>query len=344
MRFNAKSLAVLLCLTALCVLTAAGCARNDAQVAQTDDLSDTYVFIGKNIQNPYMQSVYEGFENACGEIGAKALYKAPDAITPQKQIEIINSLIENNAAGIAIAANDENSLTEALQEAMNRGVKVISLDSAVNKDARLTHIQQVNPEEVGKELINAAYNLTGGSGGIAILSSTAQATNQNLWIDYMIRELEENHDKYASMPLVTTSYGDDDLTKSISETEILLKNPDVKVIIAPTAVGIQGAAQAISDSGSDVKLTGIGMSSQMSEYIDSGVCPVMFTWDPVEIGYLAGYTLDALAKGSVTGAAGESFSAGNLGSKTVSSAADGGTEVIVGSLMSIKNPEFYDYN
>ena len=341
MRFNAKGLAVMLCLTALCVFTAAGCARNDAQVAQTDDLSDTYVFIGKNIQNPYMQSVYEGFENACGEIGVKALYKAPDAITPQKQIEIINSLVENNAAGIAVAANDENSLTEALQKAMNQGIKVISLDSAVSKDARLTHVQQVNPEEVGRELIKAAYDLTG---GIAILSSTTQATNQNLWIDYMKRELEENHDKYASMPLVTIAYGDDDLTKSISETEILLKNPDVKVIIAPTAVGIQGAAQAISASGSDVKLTGIGMSNQMGEYIDSGVCPVMFTWDPVEIGYLAGYTLDALAKGSVTGAAGESFDAGNLGKKMVSSAADGGTEVIVGSLTSIKNPEFYDYN
>ena len=331
MKFNIKRLVALLC--AVGILMLAGCADKTPQVGETEDLSDTYAFVGKNIQNPYMQRMYEGFEAACSEIGVKSVFRAPEAITSRKQIEIINSLIESNMAGIAVAANDADALLDVLQDAMDKGIKIISLDSAVVKDARQTHIQQADPEVVGRELIRAAYDITGGTGGIAILSSTATATNQNLWIEYMKKELEEDSEKYANMPLIDIVYGDDDLTKSISETERILPNKDIKVIVAPTAVGIQGAAMAIKDKNSDVKLTGLGMPSQMAGFIDDNVCQVMYLWNPVDIGYLAGYTIDALAKGSITGAVQETFAVGSLGSRTIVEAADGGTEVMLGDLL-----------
>ena len=94
-----------------------------------------------------MQKVFEGFKEACDEIGATALYKGPEVATPEKQIEIINQLVAQKVSGIAIAANDADALQPALQEAMNAGISVISLDSAVNKDSRQTHIQQADPEK-----------------------------------------------------------------------------------------------------------------------------------------------------------------------------------------------------
>ena len=100
---------------------------------------------------------------------------------------------------------------------MDAGIKVISLDSAVNKDSRQTHIQQADPEKIGRGLIQAAYEMVDGNGGIAVLSATAQATNQNLWIEWMKKELEENPEKYANTPLKKVAYGDDDLTKSTSK-------------------------------------------------------------------------------------------------------------------------------
>ncbi len=53
----------------------------------------------------------------------------------------------------------------------------------------------------------------GGSGKIAILSATANATNQNEWIKFMEEELASNPD-YADIELVANVYGDDDDTKS----------------------------------------------------------------------------------------------------------------------------------
>ena len=181
-----------------------------------------------------------------------------------------------------------------------------------------------------QEQIQAAYEMVDGNGGIAVLSATAQATNQNLWIEWMKKELEENPEKYANTPLIKVAYGDDDPTKSTSETQALLTDSSIKVIIAPTTVGMLAAGKVLQDKQSDVKLTGLGLPSEMAPFIEDGTCPWMYLWNPVDIGYLSGYTMDALVKGTITGDVGGSFNAGDLGEKKITEAADGGTEVMLG--------------
>lgn len=289
-----------------------------------------FALVAKDVNNPYMKKMYEGFENACKEIGAEALYKGPEQATPEKQIEIINQLVAQNVSLIAIAANDANALQPALKNAMDKGIKVLSLDSAVNKDSRQVHIQQADPEKIGRGLIQAAYQMVDGKGGIAILSATAQATNQNLWIDWMKKELKENADKYKNTPLVKVAYGDDDPTKSTNETTALLTDPNIKVIIAPTTVGMLAGGKVLQDKKSAVKLTGLGLPSEMAPFIEGGICPWMYLWNPIDIGYLAAFSGDALVKGTISGKEGDKLTAGKLGEKVVSKAADGGTEIMLG--------------
>lgn len=324
---------VLTLVLALCLSAAvfAGCTKNTNPTPTGTGTADkVYALVAKDVNNPYMKKMYTGFENACNELGVTPLYKGPDQATPEKQIEIIDQLVAQKVALIAIAANDADALQPALTRAMDAGIKVISLDSAVNKDSRQMHIQQADPEKIGRVLIQAAYEMVNGEGGIAILSATAQATNQNLWIDWMKKELSENADKYSKTPLVKTVYGDDDPTKSTNETTALLTDSSIKVIIAPTTVGMLAAGKVLQDKGSDVKLTGLGLPSEMSPFIEDGVCPWMYLWNPIDIGYLAAYGGDALVKGTITGATGEKFTAGTLGEKVITTAADGGTEVMLG--------------
>lgn len=289
-----------------------------------------FALVAKDVNNPYMKKMYEGFETACKEIGVTPLYKGPDQATPEKQIEIINQLVAQKVAAIAIAANDADALQPALTAAMDAGIKVISLDSAANKDSRQTHIQQADPEKIGRGLIQAAAEMVNGEGGIAILSATAQATNQNLWIEWMKKELEENADKYAKTPLIKVAYGDDDPTKSTSETTALLTDANVKVIIVPTTVGMLAAGKVMQDKASTVKLTGLGLPSEMAPFIEDGICPWMYLWNPIDIGYLAAFTADNLVSGTITGAVGDKLTAGKLGEKAILAAADGGTEVMLG--------------
>ena len=55
--------------------------------------------------------------------------------------------------------------------------------------------------------------------------------------------------EYSKLKLVDVVYGDDDDTKSYNEAQALFKKyPNLKVIIAPTTVGIAASARAVTDT------------------------------------------------------------------------------------------------
>jgi rhamnose transport system substrate-binding protein len=272
-----------------------------------------------------------GFKTGIEEQGHEAILRAPDLPTAEAQIQMVDQLIAQRVTSICIVGNDFDALQPVLTKAKNAGIKIYSLDSSVNPASRLTHVNQADSEKIGQTLVEAAYDMAGGSGEIAILSATSQASNQNLWIDYMRKELAKP--KYANLNLVKVAYGDDLRDKSVSETEgLLLSYPNLKVIIAPTTVGIAAAGKVLTDKNlvGKVMLTGLGLPSEMSEYIDNGACPYMFLWNPIDVGYLGAYVATALTDGKITGRTGDKFAAGRLGEYTITSAPDGGTEVLLG--------------
>jgi rhamnose transport system substrate-binding protein len=297
----------------------------------TGVMAQKYAIVFKNTGNPYGEKEMLGFRQGIEEQKLEAILRAPDAPTAEAQIQIIEQLIAQQVASICIVGNDYDALQPILSKAKDQGIKVFSLDSSVNPDSRLTHVNQADSEKIGRTLVQAAYDMIGGKGEIAILSATSQASNQNLWIDYMKKELQDP--KYANVKLVKVAYGDDLRDKSVSETEGLLRSyPNLKCIIAPTTVGIAAAGKVLTDKKlkGKVFLTGLGLPSEMATYIEDGVCPYMFLWNPIDVGYLGAYTATALVKGTITGAAGDKFSAGRLGDYTITKAADGGTEVLLG--------------
>ena len=108
---------------------------------------------------------------------------------------------------------------------------------------------------------------------------------------------------------------------------------DQKFHHVPPTVGINAAAKVLQDQGSDVKITGLGMPSEMEAYVgEDNVCPYFYLWNPIDLGELAAHTAMALVAGDITGAAGDTFEAGDMENSpyTVVEASDGGTEIILG--------------
>ena len=71
---------------------------------------------------------------------------------------------------------------------------------------------------------------------------------------------------------------------------------------------------------------------------DAHSCPYFYLWDMQGLGALSAYTTIALVNGDITGASGETFTAGDLGEYTITDAADGGTEIILGDPLQF-NPD-----
>ena len=301
----------------------------DDAAAPADDA--VYALITKSAGNPYNEKEAEGFEAVMTELGKKFVIKHPETATADAQITMINELVAQNVSAIAIAANDADALQPALEAAKAAGIKVCSVDSSTNAASRLVHVNQAGIEIVGQTLMDAVKDLAGGEGQYAILSAASTATNQNAWIDAM--KTVNATDDYKALELVEVAYGDDEYQKSVDQTQALLANfPDLKVICAPTTVGIMAAAKAIQDAGSSVKLTGLGLPSEMADYIgddDAHSCPYMYLWNPIDLGKLAAHVSIALVDGTITGAAGDTFTCA-MGDYEVVEAADGGTEIIAG--------------
>lgn len=289
--------------------------------------------ITKSAGNPYNEKEAEGFQEVVEAEGGEVIVKHPESATADAQVSVIQSLISQGVDSICIAANDENALQAALEDAMAEGIKVSCLDSKVNADSRATFVNQAGTVEIGQALMDAVYDIAGGEGQWAILSATSQAANQNAWIEAMKTIMED--EKYSKLELVEVAYGDDEPQKSTDQTQALLqKYPDLKVVCAPTTVGIAAAAKVLQDAKSTVKLTGLGLPSEMAEYIgddEDHSCPYMFLWNPIDVGRLGAYTSIALINEEITGAEGETFTAGDMGEYTIVAAADGGTEVILGA-------------
>ena len=287
---------------------------------------ENYVLVPKNLGNPYFDTANVGAQEAASELGVTVTYQGSSVADATEQIQLLNSLIAQNVDGLAISANDADALVPTGKEAMDAGIPVVTWDSAIAPGGRNVHINQAESQGIGAVQIQMASDLAGGEGQIAILSATSTAPNQNEWIGYMEEELKKP--EYAGLELVATVYGDDEDEKSYNEAMGLMQTyPDLKVIIAPTTVGIAASARAVQDADKvgQVFVTGLGTPNQMREYVKSGAAPQFALWNPADLGYLAIYTLNAIATGQIEGKPGDTYDAGKLGSYTI---ADDGTVLL----------------
>ncbi len=277
------------------------------------------VLLVKNLGNPFFDAVNKGGQEAAKELGGiDLIYQGPSTPTAEGQISIMESLIAQKVNGVAISANDQNALVPIGKRAMDQGIKVISFDSAVAPGGRILHLAASSDELIGRSEVQILGQMMSYTGEFAILSASSTATNQNTWIDWMKKELQDP--KYASMKLDAVVYGNDLSDKSYQEAMGLFKTyPNLKGIISPTTVGIAASAKALEDAGlaGKIQLTGLGLPSQMKQYILDGTCAQMELWNPIDLGYGATYVLWGLVNGKFTGKPGDVMHVGRLGDITV---------------------------
>ncbi|MFS2324835.1 rhamnose ABC transporter substrate-binding protein [Brucella sp. H1_1004] len=283
-----------------------------ATAAQAADMK--IALVAKSLGNGFFEAANKGAQEAAKELGGvEVIYTGPTTTTAEGQIEVINSLIAQGVDAIAISANDPDAVVPALKKAAQRGIKVISWDSGVAPEGRIVHLNPSSNDLIGKMCLTlAAHHLPDGKGDFAILSATTTSTNQNIWIDEMKKQLQD----FPGLNLVTTVYGDDLADKSYREAQgLLTSNPDVKVIVAPTTVGVLAASQAVKDAGKigDVYVTGFGLPSEMAGAIKSGATKEFAIWNPIDLGYSATQIAYHLVKGDADGKPGSEIEAGRMG-------------------------------
>jgi rhamnose transport system substrate-binding protein len=319
MRFHSKPATRLAAVVLGGAMALSACGGDEADTTGTGSAGDggdvSLTMLPKNLGNPYFDTSTAGAEEAAEELGVTLEEVGPEQASPDAQVQYINTAAQQGVSGLIVSANDPTAICDAIEEAQSADVKVVTFDSDTSPECRDLFVNQATPEGIAAKQLELISEQIGGSGEIAILSASANATNQNAWIEMMEAELESNAD-YADIELVDTVYGDDDDQKSFDQTEALLQNhPDLKGIISPTTVGIAAAARYLSESDAKgkVALTGLGTPNQMRPYVEDGTVEAFALWNPADLGYLASFATHALVEGDITGEEGDTFEAGRLG-------------------------------
>ena len=303
-------------MAAAAALALTGCASggdNGGEEGGGDGGNLSVTFLPKNLGNPYFDTSSSGGQEAVEEFGGEFAEVGPAEASPTSQVSFIQTAAQQGVGALVVSANDKEAICDALDEASSAGVKVVTFDSDTNAECRDLFINQATAEGIAKVQVDLIAEQIGDAGQIAILSASANATNQNAWIELMEEELAASH---PDIELVEVVYGDDDDQTSFDKTAALLQTyPELKGIISPTTVGIAAAARYLSTSEykGQVALTGLGTPNQMREYVEDGTVTAFALWNPADLGYLAAFAAKALIEGEITGEEGDTFEAGNLG-------------------------------
>lgn len=318
LRAIAAVAAASLALVAGCASTTPATSGSAAPAASESKAANLAItFLPKNLGNPYFDTSSKGGKAAVAEFGGTFAEVGPATGSPDAQVSYINTLTQQQVGAIVVSANDKAAICDALTEAMTAGIKVVTFDSDTNPECRNLFINQATSEGIAKVQVDMIAEQIGDAGEIAVLSASANATNQNAWIEMMKKELAASH---PNIKLVDTVYGNDDDQTSFDKTAGLLQShPKLKGIISPTTVGIAAAARYLSTSAykGKVMLTGLGTPNQMRKFVENGTVKEFALWNPEDLGFLAAFAAKSLIVGEITGAEGDKFTAGKLGEFTV---------------------------
>jgi rhamnose transport system substrate-binding protein len=272
-------------------------------------------YLPKDIVNQYFAAAKVGIDKGAAESGSKVTQVGPNEPKADLQVPFIKDLTTQKVNAIIISADGKDEVAPDLKAAMAAGIKVVGFDSSPAIGAYNVFVNQVDFSGVGVNLADWACELAPScTGEIAILSAAATATNQNEWIDLMKKTLSTDA-KYKGLKLVDTVYGDDKPDVSTTQAQgLLTKYPNLKVIVAPTTVGILAAAQVVSAAkkSETVKVTGLGFPNDMKPYVKDGTSPVFGLWSVPDLGYLAEQVAEKLVSGEIKGTEGETFSVKGL--------------------------------
>jgi rhamnose transport system substrate-binding protein len=280
----------------------------------------------------------QGAQEAAKELAnpEELIFTGPTAEkSVEGQIEIVTNAPTQGQQAIMLSNNSGDQIAPAAKAALEAGLTVVTWDSPIpSAEGEQLFIAQVDFDQTGQVMADMALNILGADGGkFAILSASPDAANQNAWIAAMNEALKDP--KYATLELVDTVYGNDQSEESYNQALALVdKYEELELIMAPTSVGIVAAAKAMTDEGlcDKVKISGLGLPSEMKEYTLSGCAPEFALWSFIDLGYLTYYATYLIASGQMEAKEGVSFEAGRMGSYTIEKdpTRDQGLRVLMG--------------
>ena len=270
------SFAMVLSMTG-CMITIDG----EENLSQTNAAASGTIGLSVSTQNnPFFVTLVEGAQAQADKLGVElSVADAGDDVT--KQTSDIEDLVAKGISVLIVNPVDSDAVTGAVEAAMAKGVKVISVDRAVNGVEIACQIASDNV--LGAELATQYIVDTLGEGvKVAELEGIPGASAA---ID---RSQGFHNVADAKLDVVTKQTANFDRTEGMSVMEnILQANGDVQAVFAANDEMALGAVEAITGAGKQVMVVGFDATDDAIEAIKAGKMAGTIAQQPALIGSTA---------------------------------------------------------
>jgi ribose transport system substrate-binding protein len=266
------------CVAAALVACSSGEGKTDSAASAANGKTFTIAMIAKSSTNPVFLSGRQGAEDAADSITRATGVKVKiDWLTPPNedgavQAQRIAEAANGGANAILLSASDAGKVLGAVNEAVDRGVPVMTFDSDVPGSKRFSFYGG-DDALMGRQVMEELAKQMGGKGKIAILAGNQNAPN----LQNRVKGVKEVAAKYPGITIVNTFYHSE--TPQDAAAEVMRAQnayPEIQgwAMIGGWALFTRTLLTDLDPK--KVKIVSVDGLPAMLPYVDRGLAPVIF--------------------------------------------------------------------
>jgi len=245
--------------------------------------------IAKSSTNPVFLSARTGAEAAAKDLSQKhgipieIAWLTPPGEDGQVQAQRIAQAVNEGASAVLISCSDAGKVTGAINDAVGRGVPVMTFDSDAPQSSRFA-FYGVDDVKTGEAVMRELAPLMGGKGKVAILAGNQNAPN----LRNRVAGVKKEATKYPGISIVDTFYHIETAQDAAAEV-IRVQNayPEVSgwAMIGGWPLFTQTLLTDLDPS--KVKIVAVDALPAELAYVDKGLAPVLLAQPTYKWGYVS---------------------------------------------------------
>ena len=230
-----------------------------ADEAAAGGLSDIRVAaVIKDEANPFFGTIAQGMRDAADEYGVELTVEyAPTTNDEVGQADKLNTLAGQDYDCFVVIPISSNNLNQGLGQLSQAGTPIVNIDSPVDAEGlaaaggAITAFVGTDNYQAGVKGGEVMKGLVGDGATIGLIAGLAGNVTSNARIDGF-------QEGAAGLTFVGPVNADWETAKALDAAKAMIAaNPDIAGIFAANDTMAQGIAQAVAESGKDIKVMGV---------------------------------------------------------------------------------------
>jgi len=253
----------------------------------------TIAMIAKSSTNPVFLAARTGAEAAAKELSAKdsirveVQWLTPPEEDGQVQAQRIQQAVNSGVDAILISCSDASKVTGAIDDAVNRGVAVMTFDSDAPQSKRFAYYG-VDDRKTGQTTMAELAKLMDGKGKVAILAGNQNAPN----LQRRVQGAKDEAAKYPGITIVGTFNHIETPQDAAAEvTRVDNAYPGIQgwAMIGGWALFTRSLLTDLDSA--RMKIVSVDALPAQLAYVDKGITPVLLAQPVYKWGYVGVTTI-----------------------------------------------------